>query len=172
MAWTKQTARKDQGGKTPRKIFNTKNPGSIKAQKAARKRKTGYTEQKKKRRFRPRTVALWEIRRYQKSTELLIRKLPFRWLIQQIMHHFRADFWIASAVVGALQDAAEAYLIGLFKDTNLCVINAKRVTIMLKDIQLAQRIRGERTWTPHYTCTLGPFQDHPNPLKRVIFPKS
>ena len=81
MAHTKQTARKDQGGKTPRKIFSTKNPGLIKAQKAARKGKTGYTEQKKKRRFRPRTVALGEIRRYQKNTELLIRKLPFRRLI-------------------------------------------------------------------------------------------
>ena len=81
MAQTKQTARKDQGGKTPRKIFNTQNPGSIKAQKAARKGKTGYTEQKKKRRFRPGMVALREIRRYQKSMELLIRKLPFRRLV-------------------------------------------------------------------------------------------
>ena len=61
------------------------------------------------------------------------------------MHDFRADFLIASAVVGALQDAAEAYLIGLFEDTNLCAIHAKRVTIMPKDIQLARRIRGERT---------------------------
>ena len=61
------------------------------------------------------------------------------------MHDFRADFRIASAVVGALQDAAEAYLIGLFEDTNLCAIHAKRVMIMPKDIQLAQRIRGERT---------------------------
>ena len=61
------------------------------------------------------------------------------------MHDFRADFQIASAAVGALQDAAEAYLIGLFKDTNLCAIHAKRVTIMPKDIQLARRIHGERT---------------------------
>ena len=77
MVRTKQTARKDQGGKAPRRIFSTKNPGSIKAQKAAMKGKTGYTELKKKQRFRPRTVALREIRRYQNSTELLIRKLPF-----------------------------------------------------------------------------------------------
>ena len=61
------------------------------------------------------------------------------------MHDFRADFRIASVAVGALQDAAEAYLVGLFKDTNLCAIHAKRVTIMPKDIQLVQRIRGERT---------------------------
>ena len=61
------------------------------------------------------------------------------------MHEFRADFRIASAAVAALQDAAEAYLVGLFEDTNLCAIHAKRVTIMPKDIQLAQRIHGERT---------------------------
>uniref|UniRef100_A0A7M4FR36 Core Histone H2A/H2B/H3 domain-containing protein n=1 Tax=Crocodylus porosus TaxID=8502 RepID=A0A7M4FR36_CROPO len=71
-------------------------------------------------RYRPGTVALREIRRYQKSTELLIRKLPFQRL------------------------ASEAYLVGLFEDTNLCAIHAKRVTIMPKDIQLARRIRGER----------------------------
>ena len=61
------------------------------------------------------------------------------------MHELRADFQIASAAVGALQDAAEAYLVGLFEDANLCAIHAKRVTIMLKDIQLARRIHGERT---------------------------
>ena len=92
MARTKQTTRRDQGGKAPRRVFDTKNPSSIKAQKAARKGKTGYSDPKRKRRFRPRTVALREIRRYQKSTELLIRKLPFRRLIQEIMHEFRADF--------------------------------------------------------------------------------
>ena len=77
MARTKQTARKDHGGKAPRRIFSTKNPGSIKAQRAAKKGKTGYTEPKKKQRFRPGMVALREIRRYQKNTDLLIRKLPF-----------------------------------------------------------------------------------------------
>ena len=61
------------------------------------------------------------------------------------MHEFRADFQMASVVVGALQDAAEAYLVGLFEDTNLCAIHTKRVMIMPKDIQLARRIHGERT---------------------------
>ena len=78
MAQTKQTARKDQGGKAPRRIFNTKNPGSIKAQRAAKKGKTGYTEPKRKRRFKPGTVVLREIRKYQKSTEFLIIRLPFQ----------------------------------------------------------------------------------------------
>ncbi|RWW28394.1 hypothetical protein GW17_00007141 [Ensete ventricosum] len=79
-----------------------------------------------------------EIRKYQKSTELLIRKLPFQRLVREIAQDFK------SHAVLALQEAAEAYLVGLFEDTNLCAIHAKRVTIMPKDIQLARRIRGER----------------------------
>ncbi|KAH8047378.1 hypothetical protein JL721_12187 [Aureococcus anophagefferens] len=104
MARTKQTARKSTGGKAPRKQLATK---------AARKSAPATGGVKKPHRYRPGTVALREIRRYQKSTELL--------------------------------EAAEAYLVGLFEDTNLCAIHAKRVTIMPKDIQLARRIRGERS---------------------------
>ena len=90
MARTKQTARRDQGGKAPRRIF-TKNPSSIKAQRAAKKGKTGYSEPKKQR-FRPRTVALWEIRRYQKNTDLLIRKLPFKRLVRKIIFEYKQDY--------------------------------------------------------------------------------
>ncbi|KAL8185530.1 UNVERIFIED_CONTAM: hypothetical protein K2H54_054457 [Gekko kuhli] len=90
------------------------------------------------------TVALREIRRYQKSTELLIRKLPFQRLVREIAQDFKTDLRFQSAAIGALQEASEAYLVGLFEDTNLCAIHAKRVTIMPKDIQLARRIRGER----------------------------
>ncbi|KAK4806276.1 hypothetical protein QYF61_008462 [Mycteria americana] len=93
---------------------------------------------------RPGTVALREIRRYQKSTELLIRKLPFQRLVREIAQDFKTDLRFQSAAIGALQEASEAYLVGLFEDTNLCAIHAKRVTIMPKDIQLARRIRGER----------------------------
>ncbi len=99
---------------------------------------------KKPHRYRPGTVALREIRRFQKSTELLIRKLPFQRLVREIAQDFKTDLRFQSAAVGALQEAAEAYLVGLFEDTNLCAIHAKRVTIMPKDIQLARRIRGER----------------------------
>ncbi|XP_068476385.1 histone H3.2-like [Phaseolus vulgaris] len=95
-------------------------------------------------RFRPGTVALREIRKYQKSTELLIRKLPFQRLVREIAQDFKTDLRFQSSAVSALQEAAEAYLVGLFEDTNLCAIHAKRVTIMPKDIQLARRIRGER----------------------------
>lgn len=75
------------------------------------------------------TVALREIRRYQKSTELLLRKLPFQRLVREVARDFKSDLRFQSSALGALQEAAEAYLISLFEDTNLCAIHAKRVTI-------------------------------------------
>ena len=99
---------------------------------------------RKPHRFRPGVVALKEIRRYQKSTELLIRKLPFQRLVREIAQKYKHDLHFQSSAVVALQEAAESYLVGLFEDTNLCALHAKRVTIMPKDIQLARRIRGER----------------------------
>tara|TARA_B110000046_G_scaffold166325_1_gene183159 strand:+ start:141 stop:821 length:681 start_codon:yes stop_codon:yes gene_type:complete len=102
---------------------------------------------KKKRRFKPGTVALREIRRYQKSTELLLRKLPFQRLAREVCNEITGigqdKRWQSAAVI-ALQEAAEAYLIHLYEDTNLNAIHAKRITIMPKDMQLARRIRGER----------------------------
>ena len=100
--------------------------------------------QNKKTRYRPGTVALMEIRAYQKSTQLLIRKLPFQRLVREIAQDFKTDLRFQSSAIMALQEASEAYLVGLFEDSNLCAIHAKRVTIMPKDIQLARRIRGER----------------------------
>ena len=83
---------------------------------------------KKPHRYRPGTVALREIRKYQKSTELLIRKLPFQRLVREIAQDFKTDLRFQSTAIMALQEAAEAYLVGLFEDTNLCAIHAKRVT--------------------------------------------
>ncbi len=100
---------------------------------------------KRTHRFKPGTVSLREIRRFQKSTELLIRKLPFQRLVREIASDFKTDLRFQSSAVLALQEAAEAYMVGLFEDTNLCAIHAKRVTIMPKDMQLARRIRGERS---------------------------
>ena len=107
---------------------------------------------KKRYRYRPGTVALKQIRQYQKSMELLIRKLPFQRLVREIAGDSKVitsplcgKVRFQSAAIMALQEAAEAYLVGLFEDTNLCTIHARRVTIMPKDIQLARRIRSERT---------------------------
>ena len=90
------------------------------------------------------TVALREIRRYQRSHELLIRKLLFARLVREVTQDFKTNLRFQKEAIAALQEASEAYLVGLFEDTNLCAIHAKRVTIMPKDIQLARRIRGER----------------------------
>ena len=138
MARTKQTARQSTGGKAPRKQL------AIKAAKAAVKSWPRNGGVKKPHRFRPGTVALREIRKYQRSTELLIRKLPFQRLVREIAQDFKSDLRFQSTAILALQEASEAYLVGLFEDTNLCAIHAKRVTIKCKDMQLARRIRGER----------------------------
>ena len=140
MSRTKQTARKSTGGKAPRKQLATK---------AARKKDVRVMSVKKPHRYRPGTVALREIRRYQKSTELLIRKQPFQRLVREIAQNrwygTIHDLRFQSTAILALQEACEAYLVGLFEDTNMCAIHANRVTILPKDMQLARRLRGERT---------------------------
>jgi histone H3 len=135
MARTKQTAQKSTGGKGPRLSL---------AIKASRKTAPTAGGVKKPRRYKPGTVALREIRRYQRSTDLLIRKLPFQRLIKEITQDYKTDIRWQSTAILCLQEAAEIYLVGLFEDTNLCAIHAKRVTIMKKDMQLARRIRGDR----------------------------
>ena len=135
MARTKQTARKSTGGKAPRKQLLTK---------AAQKSRPHIGGVKRPHRYRPGTVALREIRRYQKSTELLIRKRPFQNLVREITQEIKSDLRFQSTAILALQEAAEAYLVSLFEDTNLCAIHAKRLTIRATDMKLARRIRGER----------------------------
>jgi len=135
MAKTKQTARTATGGKAPRKQLATK---------AARKSAPATGGVRKPHRFRPGTRALFEIRNLQKTTHLLIRKLPFQRLVREIAQDFKTDLRFQLQAVMALQEASEAYMIGLLEDSNLCAIHAKRVTIMPKDIQLSRRLRGER----------------------------
>jgi histone H3/H4 len=95
-----------------------------------------------KRRFRPGTVALREIRKYQASTELLIRKLPFQRLVREIAGNLVfPDIRFQTMALHALQEAAEAYLVSLFEDTKNCALHAKRVTIMPRDLVLARRLR-------------------------------
>ena len=133
MARTKHTARKGQGIKAPRKHI---------ASKAARKSILSNQGIKRPHRFRAGTVALREIRKFQKTTDLLIRKLPFQRLVREVALHYKAGIRFQSSAILALQESAEAYLVALFEDTNLCAIHAHRVTIMAKDLALAIRIRG------------------------------
>jgi histone H3 len=85
-----------------------------------------------------------DLRKYQKTTELLIRKAPFQRLVREVAQEFKTDVRFQSQAILALQEAAEAYLIGLYEDANAAAIHGKRVTVMPKDMMLAKRIRGER----------------------------
>ncbi|CAE6422640.1 unnamed protein product [Rhizoctonia solani] len=141
------TARKSTGGKAPRRT-STSTAGPSKSR--SKQQEADDEGTKKKRRYRPGVLALREIRRYQKSTDLLIAKLPFSRVVREVAQDMTTQAgggypaglrWQSSALL-ALQEATEAYLVHLFEDTNLCAIHAKRVTIMQRDIQLARRIRG------------------------------
>jgi histone H3 len=130
---------------TPRKLLT---PGSARAAQPSSSSSSGAGAAAgggaaPKRRYRPGEKALREIRFYQKNTDLLIRRLPFARLVREVQtYFFRKEYrWQAEAML-ALQEAAEAHLVGLFEDANLCTIHAKRVTVMPRDIQLARRIRG------------------------------
>ena len=146
MARTKQTATKATTGAPTLSQNETRRAAAARA----RARHWGGKEPMKDgkpRRYRPGTVALREIRRYQKSTELLIRRAPFKCLVQEIvqyMEHGGIVLRVSPAAVMAFHERVEAYLVLLFEDTNLCAIHAKRVTIMPKDMQLARRILWER----------------------------
>ena len=135
MACTKQTARKCTGGKAPQKQLATK---------VACKCAPATGGIKKPHCYRPGTVALRKIHKYKKSTEFLLCKLPFQRLVREIMQGHSGDLRFQSSALGASQEASEVYLVGLFEDTNLCAIHARRVTIMPKDIQLTRRIQKER----------------------------
>ena len=134
MARTKVAARKSTGGKAPRKQLATN---------AARKSCPAVAGVKKPHRYRPGTVALREIRRYQKTTDLLIPKAPMSILVREILQDFRGDGRANSASKIALQEAAEAHNVGLFENAQDCAIHGNRVTVMMQDIKLARRIRGE-----------------------------
>jgi histone H3 len=138
MARTKQTAMKSKalGGKAPRKQL------AIKANRVGKPMALGAV--KRPHRFRPGTVALREIRRYQKSTDLLVRRLPFQRLVREIAQDYKNDLRFQRTAILALQEAAESYLTGLFEDSNLCALHAKRVTIFPKDVRLSRALRGER----------------------------
>ena len=135
MTRVKQTA-----CKAPRKTLATKAPTKALPTCKSTRQKGGN---KKLHRYRSVTGALREVCRYQKLINLLIRKLPFQRLLHKITQPLLINFRYQSAALLANQEASEAYLTGLFEDSNLCAIHSKRVTIMPKDIRLSRRIRGE-----------------------------
>lgn len=144
----KHTTRQATGGKaTGGKATGGKAPRTPVAAKAAKKTSALLRAQKgnrKPHRYRPGTVALREIRRYQKNTENLIRKLPFQRLVREIAQkqNRTKDYRFQPAAIAAMHEASEAYLVMLFEDSNLCALHAKRVTVMPKDLDLAMTIKG------------------------------
>ncbi len=143
-AGSPKSASKAAKSKAASKATKTKAPKTQVASAAAKKTAASTGGVKKPHRFNPGTVALREIRRFQKSTELLIRKMPFRRLVREIAQDYTTDLRISGSAEAMLQEAAEAYIVGLFEDANLVAIHAKRVTVMAKDMQVVRRIRGER----------------------------
>ena len=152
MARTKITQRKRnkyiqaiQGIRLPQKDFTL--PEKLKREGLAIKRRQARKDVQRQegpyRRYRPGTVALRQIRKYQRSTDLLIAKLPFRRLVREIATNIDNQKRFQATALQAIQEAAEAFLVGLLEEANLCAIHAKRVTLMSKDIQLARKIRDD-----------------------------
>ena len=147
MARSKQLPKKTAPGSTPlrtgRKSMPPNRFGRDNTPPTVPVVKPPIAKNKKSYRYRPGTVAIREIRKFQGSTELLIRKLPFQRLVKEVAQSVAiSGYRFQSTAIEAIQYAAEDYLVTLFEDTNLCAIHAKRVTIMPKDMQLARRIRG------------------------------
>ncbi len=134
MARVKQTAHKSTGGKPPRLHLATK---------AAQASTQKVIAMRKPHRWRPGTVAAREVHKFQKTTNLLIRKAPFQCLVRELALKFgRSDLRMQSTAVLALQEAAEYFMIDVFSNTNLCAQHGKRVTIKVKDLILACCIQG------------------------------
>merc|ERR1712048_278050 len=135
MARTKQTARKSTGGKAPRKQLATK---------TARKTAPAASGVKKPHRYRPGTVAMREIRRYQKSCELLLRRLPFQRLVRNCAHGYRIELRFEKRAMDALQHACEITVSTVLELSLLFTIHAKRVTLQARDIELAIKVKSQQ----------------------------
>ena len=99
---------------------------------------------KKSFRWKPGTVALREVKRLQKSTELLVQKAPFARLVREVAEQHKAGLRFQAAAIAAIQDATESFVVSLLSDANLSALHANRVTAMPRDLQLVRRLRGER----------------------------
>jgi len=138
MARTKQTEKSAAASKAPKK--GRKNIGGKAPRKTAAKSATtedGKPKIRKPHRFRPGTVALRQIRKYQKTTDLLVQKLPMQRLVRELAHELEPTLRFQKTAFEALHEAAEKFLVDLFHDTNLCAIHGKRVTVQPRDLNLA-----------------------------------
>ncbi len=135
MARIKQTARKSTGGTPPRFHLATK---------AARAAAQKAIAMRKPHRWCPGIVAAREIRKFQKRTDLLIRKVPFQHVVREIVQQVsrKSDLQMQSTALLALQEAAEYFMVDIFNDTNLFALHVKRKTIMVKVLVLACCIQG------------------------------
>jgi histone H3 len=116
-----------------------------KAAKAGKKKVAKSSGVKKSaRKWHPGTVALRQVKKFQKSTNLLLRKAPFSRLVREVAAQYKDGLKFASSALLAVQEATESYIVSVLSDTNLVAIHAKRVTIMPRDLALARRLRGER----------------------------
>uniref|UniRef100_A0A6C0BN48 Core Histone H2A/H2B/H3 domain-containing protein n=1 Tax=viral metagenome TaxID=1070528 RepID=A0A6C0BN48_9ZZZZ len=144
MARIKQTNPKKTTGKAPRKKLNQKRSKTEKAPltEAAATAAVGRDAPKtrKPHRFRPGTVALRQIRKYQKSTDLLLRKLPFQRLIREVAAEYKEDLRFQATAIEAIQEASENFLVNLYEDGNLLALHASRVTVQPEDLRLAKRL--------------------------------
>ncbi len=134
MECVKQTARKSTGGAPPCLHLATK---------AARAAAQKAIAMRKPHRWRPGMVAAREIHKFQKTTDLLIRKAPFQHVVRVIVQDVsrKSEMRMQNTALLALQEAAEYFLVDVFNDTKLCTMHGKRVTIMVKDLVLACRIQ-------------------------------
>lgn len=119
-------------------------PVPVHRQRALAPRRREGNDPQRRRRYRPGTQALHEMRHFQKGTGVLLPKLPFRRLVRELADEHYVGYKVQESALLAMQEAAEAYLVDLFMDSNSCAVHAKRVTITPKDMKLALRIRGER----------------------------
>ena len=103
-------------------------------------KKSAPKQGRKPHRYRPGTKALKEIREYQKTGGLLIPKQPMLRFVKEIIHQFKADFRIQESALNVLREAAEAFLVAFFENSNLCAIHGKRVTILQKDMELVKKL--------------------------------
>ena len=130
-------------GNAPRR--NSGNAPRRSSGNASRHGGQGSTRVNRLHRYRPGTVALRKTRKYQKSTTFLIRRLPFQRLVREVAERYnrQGTLRFQGAAVEAIQEAAEAYLVSLFDDSNLCALHTNKVTVQVKDLQLARRLRGD-----------------------------